>query len=104
MRLNGLPLALATVGSYLDQVSVSVAEYLDMYETSWAQFHEKDPGLASYDCRRLHSTWQMSLERIRQRNEHSVRLIGLWCYFSSQDLWFELLCSGRTSDLPGSSK
>ncbi|KAK1807232.1 hypothetical protein LTR12_018424 [Friedmanniomyces endolithicus] len=75
-RLDGLPLALATTGSYLDQVTVSVAEYLSLYESSWLQLHENDPGLDTYEDRTLYSTWRVSLDRIQQQNEFSARLLG----------------------------
>ena len=99
-RLDGLPLALATTGSYLDQVTVSVAKYLSLYKSSWLQLHENDPGLDTYEDRTLYSTWRVSLDRIQQQNELSARLLGLWCYFGNQDLWFELVCDGPTEELP----
>ena len=99
-KLDGLPLALATTGSYLDQVTISVADYLSLYESSWLQLHENDPGLDTYEDRTLYSTWRVSLDRIQQQNELSARLLGLWCYFSNQDLWFELICDGPTEELP----
>ena len=99
-RLDGLPLALATAGSYLEQASISVSTYLRLYESSWAQIHQDDPGLETYEDRTLYSTWQISSERIQQQNELSARLLCLWCYFSNQDLWYELLCDGDTKQLP----
>ncbi|KAK6384171.1 hypothetical protein LTR81_027439 [Elasticomyces elasticus] len=98
-RLDGLPLALATTGAYLEQASVSIATYLRLYESSWAQIHQDDPGLETYEDRTLYSTWRISLERIQQQNELSAKLLGLWCYFSSQDLWYELLCDGLREQL-----
>ncbi|KAI7081867.1 hypothetical protein KC356_g8821 [Hortaea werneckii] len=99
-RLDGLPLALATTGSYLDQVTVSIAEYLELYQSSWLQVHEDDPGLDTYADRTLRSTWQVSLDRIEQQNELSSRLLRLWCYFGNQDLWYELVRDGPTEALP----
>lgn len=98
--LDGLPLALATTGSYLDQVNVSIAEYLDLYRSSWRQLHEGDPGLDTYEDRTLYSTWRILLDHIERRNELSARLLELWCYFGNQDLWYELLRSGPTEDVP----
>jgi len=36
-ELDGLPLALATAGAYLDQVAVSLSDYLRLYKQSWVQ-------------------------------------------------------------------
>jgi hypothetical protein len=47
--------------------------------------------LSSYEDRALYSTWQLSLDHIKQQNELSARLLQLWAYFDNQDIWFELL-------------
>jgi hypothetical protein len=99
-RLDGLPLALATAGAYLDQVTISVADYLKLYDTSWRQLHESDVGLDSYEDRTLYSTWRISFDQIQQQNELSAKLLGLWCYFSNQDLWYELVSAGSSEDIP----
>jgi hypothetical protein len=46
-ELDGLPLALATVGAYLDQVAISVSDYLRLYKESWVQLQEFSPSLSS---------------------------------------------------------
>ncbi|KAJ6008736.1 hypothetical protein N7522_003752 [Penicillium canescens] len=76
-ELDGLPLALATAGAYLEQVSVSYTEYLQLYRESWRQLHEATPQLKSYD-QKLYSTWNVSYQ----------------AYFANEDLWFELLDGG----------
>ena len=92
-ELDGLPLALATAGAYLDQVSTSFAGYLRQYEASWLRLQKMTPKVSSYD-RRLYSTWQLSLDHIKQQNELSAKLLQLWAYFDNQDLWIELLQEG----------
>lgn len=99
-RLDGLPLALATAGAYLDQVTMSIAEYLRLYDTSWRELHESDIGLESYEDRTLYSTWRISLDQIEQQNELAAKLLRLWCYFSNRDLWYELLLAGASEDIP----
>ncbi|CAI7601022.1 unnamed protein product [Penicillium glandicola] len=39
-QLDGIPLALATAGAYLEQVLVTCDEYLQLYSESWRQLHE----------------------------------------------------------------
>ena len=89
--MDGLPLALATAGAYLDQVSTSFAEYLHLYKNSWAKLQRTTPQISSYEDRQLYSTWQLSLDHVEQRNSDSAKLLKLWAYFDNQDLWFELL-------------
>ena len=98
-RLDGLPLALATTGAYFKQASVSVATYLHLYEASWVQIHQDDLGLETYEDRTIYSTWRVSLDRVQQENELSAKLLGLWCFFTNQDLWYELLSNGHVEQL-----
>ncbi|KAE9372964.1 HET-domain-containing protein [Stipitochalara longipes BDJ] len=90
-KLDGLPLALATAGAYLDQASISFSAYLCLYEESWAKLQKTSPGLSSYEDRTLYSTWQISFEHVERQNILSAQLLRLWAYFDNQDLWLELL-------------
>ena len=59
-ELNGLPLALATAGAYLDQVSTSFSDYLRLYNSSWLKLQQTSPEVISYEDRALYSTWKLS--------------------------------------------
>ena len=95
--MDGLPLALATAGAYLEQVSTSFADYLRLYKKSWLKLQQTSPQISSYEDRQLYSTWGLSLEHIRSQNKLSAKLLKLWAYFDNQDLWFELLKEGASS-------
>jgi hypothetical protein len=82
---------LATAGAYLDQVATSFAEYLCLYRASWLRLQQTSPEVSTYEDRQLYSTWQLSLDHIKQQSELSAKLLELWAYFDNQDLWFELL-------------
>src|ERR1700752_2286228 len=88
-ELDGLPLALATAGAYLDQVAISFSDYLRLYKESWVKLQESSPELSSYEDRTLYSTWQVSFNHVKQQNELSAKLLCFWAYFDSQDLWLE---------------
>ncbi|EPE35963.1 TPR-like protein [Glarea lozoyensis ATCC 20868] len=90
-ELDGLPLALATSGAYLDQVSISISSYLRLYKSSWARLQTISPQLDSYEDRTLYSTWQVSFDHVFQQNPLSAKLLCFWAYFDNQDLWMELL-------------
>ena len=89
-ELDGLPLALSTAGLYLEQVTTSFSEYLQLYKTSWLKLQMTSPSLSSYN-RSLYTTWQLSLDQIIRENVLSAKLLKLWAYFDRQDVWFELL-------------
>ncbi|RYP46151.1 hypothetical protein DL768_007626 [Monosporascus sp. mg162] len=93
--LDGLPLALSTAGAYLKLLTTSWAEYLTLYRESWLRLQKSSPKLSSYD-RALYSTWNISYAHVKRRNLSSANLLRLWAYFDKEDLWFELLRSGRS--------
>ncbi|KAH7124707.1 hypothetical protein EDB81DRAFT_860917 [Dactylonectria macrodidyma] len=99
LRLDGLPLALATAGAYLEQVSITCTEYLQLYDQSWLQLHKEAPQLPSYD-QTLYSTWGISYKHIEQQSPIAAMLLRQWAYFSNEDLWYELLKEGGV-DGPG---
>lgn len=88
---------MVSVGAYLDQVATSFAEYLRLYKALWLRLQRTTPEISTYEDRQLYSTWQLSLDHIRQQSEISVKLLQLWAYLDNQDLWFELLREGRAS-------
>ncbi|KAJ3575070.1 hypothetical protein NPX13_g4158 [Xylaria arbuscula] len=98
-QLDGLPLALATAGAYLEQTSTTFRSYLCLYKDSWARLQISSPELSSYEDRTLYSTWQLSLDQIQRENKHSAALLRLWAYFDNQDIWLELLQSYRAHNL-----
>ncbi|KAN0067154.1 HET domain containing protein [Elaphomyces granulatus] len=97
-ELDGLPLALVTAGAYLDQTAISFSDYLRLYKESWTRLLKTSPELSSYEDRTLYSTWQLSFDQVKQRNELSAKLLQLWAYFDNQDIWFELLQHGDSED------
>ena len=98
VELDGLPLALATAGAYLDQTALSFSDYHRLYKASWADLLKTSPELSSYEDRTLYSTWQLSFVHVKQRNELSAKLLELWAYFDNQDIWYELLLHGDSED------
>jgi tetratricopeptide (TPR) repeat protein len=90
-ELDGLPLALATAGAYLYQVSTSFADYIGLYNAPWLRLQQQTPELLSYEDRALYSTWDISLDHVKKQSLPAFKLLQLWAYFDNQDVWFELL-------------
>ena len=64
-ELDGLPLALATAGAYLNQTVLSFSDYLRLYKGSWTKLLKASPELSSYEDRTLYSTWQVSFDHVK---------------------------------------
>ncbi|RDW83490.1 hypothetical protein BP5796_04981 [Coleophoma crateriformis] len=90
-ELDGLPLALSTAGAYLEHVTTSFSDYLQLYKASWLKLQTTSPLLSSYEDRTLHTTWQITFDRIQQQNRSAAELLKLWAYFGRQELSFDLL-------------
>ncbi|RMZ81359.1 hypothetical protein DV738_g2165, partial [Chaetothyriales sp. CBS 135597] len=97
-ELDGLPLALSAAGAYLEHVTASFSDYLRLYKASWSKLQLTSPQLSSYEDRSLYTTWQITFDRIKQKNAASAKLLELWAYFDRQDIWFELLRHGNSAD------
>ncbi|KAM0565013.1 hypothetical protein ACHAP9_008804, partial [Verticillium nonalfalfae] len=67
-KLDGLPLALSTAGTYLMEVSTSWGQYLQDYADAWGQLQMLSPQLLTYEDRAMYSTWNISFASIRQQN------------------------------------
>ncbi|KAL9052265.1 MAG: hypothetical protein Q9162_005522 [Coniocarpon cinnabarinum] len=102
-KLDNLPLALATAGAYLSQVTTSVGEYLQFYEDSWQKLQENSPRLLSYEGT-MYTTWNISLLHIEERSNPAARLLRFLAYFNNQDIWRELLQAGKNFGPPWFSK
>lgn len=74
-ELDRLPLALATARAYLDQVAVSLLDYLRLYKQSWVQLRESTPELDLYEDRTLYSTWQILFDYVKQQNDLLAKLL-----------------------------
>jgi tetratricopeptide (TPR) repeat protein len=93
-RLDGLPLALATAGTYLNQTACSFGGYLDLYNGSWNDLGQYSDGLLDYEDRTLYSTWNLSLQQVRSQDPEATELLRLMAYLDNQDVWYELFQAG----------
>jgi len=44
-----------------------------------------------YPERTILTTWQISFDELKRRNEEAAKLLRLWGYLDNQELWFQLL-------------
>jgi tetratricopeptide (TPR) repeat protein len=93
-RLDGLPLALATAGMYLNQTADSFSDYLRLYNDSWNDLELYSDGPLDYEDRALYSTWNLSLQQVRSQDPEAAELLRLMAFLDNQDLWFELFQAG----------
>ncbi|OCL00351.1 uncharacterized protein K441DRAFT_99752 [Cenococcum geophilum 1.58] len=91
--LDGLPLAIAQAGAYLQESRVGLGTYLTFYEQQWSELMESrnwDAPLQDYPRRSVWTTWVISYKAIRDRHEATANLLLLWSFLDNRDLWHGL--------------
>lgn len=85
-RLGRLPLALVFAGSYISKTTI--VKYLDLYNKSWMELHETMMNRHDYPARTIITTWQISFDELKLKDEGAAKLLRLWGYLDNQELWF----------------
>ena len=103
-RLDGLPLAIAQAGAYLNQTGTSIKTYLgDFDKQSNAVteiLHKSGKLLNDYANRSVWTTWNISYDAILTKNKQVANLLALWSFLHPNDLWHGLLetaCARKVS-------
>ncbi|KAF2786451.1 FabD/lysophospholipase-like protein [Melanomma pulvis-pyrius CBS 109.77] len=92
--LDGLPLAIAQAGAYLQESGVSLETYLRFYKHQWSELMESrgvaDAPLQDYPDRCVWTTWAISYRAIHAKNKETANLLLLWSFLDNKDLWHGL--------------
>ncbi|KAF1828816.1 hypothetical protein BDW02DRAFT_562334 [Decorospora gaudefroyi] len=97
--LDGLPLAIAQAGAYLQEIGL--ATYLRFYEQQWSELMEldylDDDPLQDYPGRSVWTTWAILYQAIRNKHEDTANLLLLWSFLDNKDLWHGLFAAACRS-------
>jgi tetratricopeptide (TPR) repeat protein len=100
--LDGLPLAIAQAGAYLQESGVGLKDYLGFYEQQWSDLmestHLAGAPLQDYPQRSVWTTWAISYQAIYNKHEHTAKLLLLWSFLDNKDLWYGIFAE-RFRDL-----
>ena len=91
--LDGLPLAIAQAGAYLQESRVGLGTYLTFYDQQWSELIESqnwDATLQDYPDRSVWTTWAISYKAICDRHKATANLLLLWSFLDNRDLWHGL--------------
>ncbi|KAF2818243.1 FabD/lysophospholipase-like protein [Ophiobolus disseminans] len=95
--LDGLPLAIAQAGAYLQESGAGLPTYLSFYEQQWSALmesnHLADAPLQDYPERSVWTTWAISYQAIRDKHEATANLLLLWLFLDNKDLWHGLFAA-----------
>ncbi|KAJ5300306.1 uncharacterized protein N7443_005308 [Penicillium atrosanguineum] len=103
-RLAGLPIALATAGTYLQRSTLSFERYLQEYEKRWNLDPRHPTKLQEYRERTLYTTWNLSYARLETIDSAAAKLLKLLAYFGNNSLcideehyWYAFNCVNATT-------
>jgi tetratricopeptide (TPR) repeat protein len=92
--LDGLPLAIAQAGVFLQESGTGIKAYLGFYERQWSDLmksaHLTDAPLQDYPERSVWTTWAISYQAIYEKHEHTAKLLLLWSFLDNKNLWYGL--------------
>jgi hypothetical protein len=66
---------LVFAGSYISKTTI--VKYLELYNKSWAELHGQMKKRNDYPERTIITTWQISFEEIKLRDERAAKLLRL---------------------------
>lgn len=102
-RVGGLPLALAQAASYMRETGTSITEYLRFYNTVWEDLMKDEArsgsGVREYGNRSVYTTWTVSFEYVKRKNEDAANMLEVWSYLDSRDIWFEMFDNKENTNL-----
>jgi tetratricopeptide (TPR) repeat protein len=100
--LDGLPLAIAQAGAYIQTSGSGLTKYISFYEKQWDELMTpsplNDPTLKDYPDRSVWTTWTISYHAIREKHEHTANMLLLWSFLDNKDLWYGLLSKACQND------
>ncbi|KAF2466855.1 uncharacterized protein BDR25DRAFT_71181 [Lindgomyces ingoldianus] len=92
--LDGLPLAIAQAGAYLQESGVGLEKYLAFYEQQWRELMKSrdwvNAPLQDYPDRSVWTTWAISYKAIQDKHPATANLLLLWSFLDNRDLWYGL--------------
>jgi hypothetical protein len=92
--LDGLPLAIAQAGAYLQETKVALTTYLRFYEQQWSELMDSHPTpLQDYPGRSVWTTWVISYKAICKIHEATAKLLLLWSFLDNKDLWYGMFAA-----------
>ena len=85
-RLDGLPLALATAGTYIQRTGFTFERYLQEYEARWNIDPHRPTKLQEYRDRTLNTTWDLLYTHLTTEYPDAAKLLIVLAYFDNQKL------------------
>jgi tetratricopeptide (TPR) repeat protein len=95
VELGGLPLALAQAGAYIEANGVTIAHYLELFQSRRAELWGEERGPLDYDKRTVSATLNLAIKHVDIESPRSVDLLNLSAFLGPDDIPLTLLSRGH---------
>ena len=76
------------------ETGTSIIEYLQSYNTIWEDLMEDEARSGScnreYGDRSVYTTWTISFEYVKRKNEDAANMLQVWSYLDNKDIWYDI--------------
>lgn len=102
-RLGGLPIAIVQAGAYVGTRKVPFQKYATTFDRCLEKLlREKPENLTwGYGDETVFTTWEVSFEAVREKNEKAAELLSLCSFLSNENIDEDMLCRGKCLDEDG---
>src|SRR5207247_2322491 len=100
-HLGYMPLAIEHAGAFVENMNVSLLEYVEYYEKAFQKVHKEIPIVGwNYRNETAATTWEVSFRAIQTKCSAAAEILLMCSFINNQDISEELFYSNN-ADLEG---
>ena len=93
-ELGDLPLALEQAGAYIEETTMSLAAYCELFQSRRQELWEEESPPIGYP-QAVGATWSLAMDRVGEESPEAAYLLNLCSYLAPDDIPVELLRKGK---------
>jgi len=93
-ELGDLPLALEQAGAYIEETSISLAAYCELFQSRRQELWGEETPPMGYP-QAVGATWSLAMDRVGEESPEAAYLLNLCSYLAPDDIPMELLRKGK---------
>jgi len=91
--LGDLPLALEQAGAYIEETTITLSKYIDIFRLHRNKLWKKEHNPDNYP-NTVATTWTLAMENVLCESKAAADLLNLFSYFGSDDIPFKSVIEG----------
>jgi tetratricopeptide (TPR) repeat protein len=95
-EMDGLPLALDQAGAFVEEMMLSLAEYLNLYRQEGARLLAKRGELATDDHPSVTVTFRLAFTKVQERSPAAADLLRVCAFLAPDDIPEEIFTAGAS--------